>query len=122
MLLNPYMYMPYAYSFFGKGWYYWWKPPTSGGSEPVEPPEPVKQQFALYDQVSETTDEAEQARLLGEILKIAETEFFNIGIGLPAVVYGVRKNNLKNVPDSMPEAAVYPTPGPTNTCQYFLEM
>ena len=121
MLLNPYMYMPYSYSFFGKGWFYWWRPPVSGGAPAVEPPEPVKQQFDLYDQISATSDAEEQQRLMGEILKIAEEEFFNIGIGLPAVVYGVRGNSLKNVPDSMPEAAVYPTPGPTNPPQYFLE-
>jgi peptide/nickel transport system substrate-binding protein len=81
----------------------------------------VKQQFELYDQIAATSDAAEQQRLMGEILKIAEEQFYNIGIGLPAVVYGVRKNTLKNVPDSMPEAAVYPTPGPTNPPQYFLE-
>jgi peptide/nickel transport system substrate-binding protein len=37
------------------------------------------------------------------------------------VVYGIRKNNLKNVPDSMWEAAVYPTPGPSNPAQYYFE-
>jgi hypothetical protein len=44
-----------------------------------------------------------------------------IGLGTPAVVYGIRKNNLMNIPDSMPGAAVYPTPGPTNTSQYSFE-
>jgi peptide/nickel transport system substrate-binding protein len=121
MLLNPYMYMPYSYSFFGRAWYYWWRPPASGGAPAVEPPEPVKQQFALYDQISATTDVDEQQRLMGEILDIAEEQFFNIGIASPATVYGVRKNTLKNVPDSMWEASVYPTPGPTNPPQYFLE-
>jgi peptide/nickel transport system substrate-binding protein len=120
-LLNPYLYMPFAYSFWSRAWYYWWRQPTGAPAEPIEPPEPVKQQFALYDQISETADPEEQTRLMKEILAISQEEFFVIGIGTPAVVYGIRKNNLRNVPDSMPEATVYPTPGPTNPFQYFFE-
>jgi peptide/nickel transport system substrate-binding protein len=120
-ILNPYLYMPYNYSFFGKAWFYWWKQPANAGAEAMEPPEAIKQQFELYDQLTETADPDEQNRLLGEILRIAQEEFWVMGIGTPAVVYGVRKNNLKNVPDSMPEAAEYPTPGPTNPAQYYLE-
>jgi peptide/nickel transport system substrate-binding protein len=120
-LLNPYMYMPYAYSFWSKAWYYWWRQPTGAGAEPQEPPASIQQQFALYDELTQTADSVEHERLLKEILAIARDEYFVIGLGLPVAVYGVRKNNLKNIPDSMPEAAVYPTPGPTNTAQYFFE-
>jgi peptide/nickel transport system substrate-binding protein len=86
-----------------------------------ETPEPIKQQFALYDELTATSDPGQQNRLLGEILAIAQENFRVIGLGTPAVVYGIRKNNLMNIPDSMPGAAVYPTPGPTNTSQYSFE-
>jgi peptide/nickel transport system substrate-binding protein len=118
-ILNPYLYMPFGYNFWGRAWLYWWRPSANAGAEAMEPPEPIKQQFALYDELTQTSDPDEQTRLLNEILAIAQENFWVIGIGTPAIVYGIRKNNLMNVPDSMPEAAEYPTPGPTNPAQYF---
>ncbi len=120
-IINPYLYMPWGYNFWGKAWNYWWRPSPNNGAEPQEPPEAIKQQFALYDELTTTSDPDEQTRLLNEILAIAQENFWVIGLGTPAIVYGIRKNSLKNVPDSMPEAAVYPTPGPTNTSQYYFE-
>jgi peptide/nickel transport system substrate-binding protein len=120
-LFNPYLYMPYGYNFWGRAWTYWWRPNPTAGAEPMEPPEPIKQQFALYDELSQSPDPDEQTRLMNEILKIAQEEFWVIGVGTPAVVYGIRTNTLRNVPDSMPEATVYPTPGPTNPEQYYFE-
>ncbi len=35
--------------------------------------------------------------------------------------YGLVKRNMKNVPQSMPQAWLYPTPAPTNPFQYFYE-
>lgn len=120
-LLNPYNYMPMAGLSFGKPWYNWWKKPAEPQAEPEEPPQAIQQQFALYDELVATADPDEQTRLLNEILTIAQENFWVIGIGTPAVVYGIRKNNLKNIPDSMWEAAVYPTPGPSNPAQYYFE-
>jgi peptide/nickel transport system substrate-binding protein len=120
-LLNPYNYMPMPGLSFGKAWYYWWKKPANAGAEEMEPPEPIKQQFALYDELTATADPEEHTRLLNEILAIAQENFWVLGIGTPAVVYGVRKNNLKNIPDSMWEASVYPSPGPANPAQYYFE-
>ena len=120
-LINPYCYMPRAGLSFGKAWYYWWQQPANAGAEAMEPPEPIRQQFDLYDELTQTADPDEQVQLMSEILQIAQEQFWVMGIGTPALVYGVRQNNLKNVPDSMPEAAEYPTPGPTNPSQYFFE-
>jgi peptide/nickel transport system substrate-binding protein len=120
-LLNPYNYMPMPGLSFGKPWYFWWKQPANPLAEPEEPPEAIKQQFALYDELTATSDPDEHTRLLGEILTIAQENFWVLGMGTPAVVYGIRKNNLKNVPDSMWEAAVYPTPGPLNPAQFYFE-
>ena len=40
---------------------------------------------------------------------------------LPAPGYGIAKNNFKNVPTTMPNAWLYPTPAPTNPAQYYFE-
>jgi hypothetical protein len=40
--------------------------------------------------------------------------------GTPGRTYGLRRNTGRNVPDSMPEDSVYPTPDPTTTAPYFL--
>lgn len=54
------------------------------------------------------------------ILDIAAETFWAIGISLPVGGYGIVKNNFHNVPASMPDSFVYPTPGPTNPEQYFV--
>ncbi len=121
-LTRPYMYVPHANDArYGVGWAYWWEDSESALAEPVEPPEPVKQALDLYRQVTETADEEEQYRLMAEIMAIAQEQFYAIGISLPAPGYGIVKDNFMNVPPSMPDSTQYPTPGPTNTEQYFID-
>ena len=119
-LTSGYMYLPLSASArYGVAWSYWWNQESGAPAEPVEPPEAVKRQFELYDQLSATADADEQIEYMKEILAIAQEEFFAIGISLPAPGYGIVKNSMHNVPQSMPDATVYPTPGPTNPAQYF---
>lgn len=121
-LTAGYMYFPLSSSSrYGVAWSYWWTGQADAAAEPVEPPEAVKRQFALYDQLTATADTDEQYRLMGEIMAIAQEEFYAIGISLPAPGYGIVKNAFHNVPASMPDATVYPTPGPTNPAQYFFD-
>jgi peptide/nickel transport system substrate-binding protein len=121
-LVNGYMYLPLSSSSrYAVAWSYWWTGQADAPAEPVEPPEAVKRQYELYDQLTATADTAEQYRLMGEILKIAQEEFYAIGISLPAPGYGIVKDAFHNVPMSMPDATVYPTPAPTNPAQYFID-
>ncbi|NDL59740.1 ABC transporter substrate-binding protein [Phytoactinopolyspora mesophila] len=118
--LNPRFYAPTgagnaAYAFTWTEWY------TSGGESGEEPPEPVRRQFELYDQVKATTDADEQATAMTEILQIAKEEFWVMGINLQPEEYGVVSAALRNVPDAMPNAWDYPTPAPTNPEQYFFD-
>jgi peptide/nickel transport system substrate-binding protein len=92
------------------------------GGEPEEPPEDVKRQQELYDQVKATADLDEQRRLMNEIIDIAIDRFWAIGISLDAGQYGVVTNNFHNIPDAMPESWNYPDPFPTNTSTYWLEL
>ena len=44
-----------------------------------------------------------------------------MGINLQPEEFGVASNALRNVPESMPNSWLYPTPAPTNPEQYFFE-
>ena len=66
----------------------------------------------LYDQLKASGDPKKQDELMKEILKIAQEQFYAIGIALPTNGYGIVKNNFKNVPKTMPNAWLYPQPGP----------
>lgn len=119
ILLDPRDYLPSnaGSSNFALPWAQWYH--GLGGEEP---PEIVRQQLALYDQVQAEPDSDRQIELMNEILEIAADEFFTIGISLTAPGYGVVRNNFRNVPESMPSTGGdYPNPGPTNPSQYFLE-
>lgn len=99
-----------------------WKNWYLGGPEPMEePPEEVKQQMQLYDQLKSTVDAEEQARLLAEILQIAKDQFYVIGTARETEKYFITKNDLRNVPDSIIEGWEYCTPAPTRTEQFFFD-
>jgi len=56
-----------------------------------------------------------------QILDIAADQFYEIGITTSGNGYGIVKNNMRNVPKSMVGAWLWPTPGPIDTPQFFLE-
>ncbi len=84
-------------------------------------PEAVRNQQDLYRSIIATTDDARQAELMKEILKITKEQFYAIGVSLTGQTYGVVKNEFRNVPGVMPAGWVYPNPAPTNPCQYYIE-
>ncbi len=75
----------------------------------------------LYNRLRATGDQGQQEALMKEILQIAQEQFWVIGINLPINGYGLVKSNMRNVPQSMPQAWLWPTPAPTNPFQYFYE-
>jgi peptide/nickel transport system substrate-binding protein len=122
-LLNPYNYMAFAGNRFGVPWTYWWTKPAEPLAEPEQGPPAIVQQQELYDQIRATSDSEEQTRLLNEILKIAEENFWVMGIALPAKEYGIKKTYFRNVPmTGMPQAWVYPNPGPNDPPQFFFDV
>lgn len=109
-------------SLWGIAWVVW--AGRAGGSpqaEAQEPPENIQQQEALYSEIEETPDAARQDELFNELLAIAQENFNAIGISLPAMGYGLKKVNLKNVPATMPGAWLYPNPAPSKPETYFFE-
>ncbi|SFH04692.1 peptide/nickel transport system substrate-binding protein [Actinopolymorpha cephalotaxi] len=117
--LNPYFYLPASAgaTYFGRAWWDWY---LSGGKNGEEPPEPTKRQLTLFDQLKGTADPGRRTSLMKQILAIAREEFYTIGINLQPEEYATVNNRLRNVPDTMPNSWVYPTPGPTNPEQYFI--
>ena len=107
-------------STFAPAWGAWYDLGGWGG-EPVEPPDDVKKQQELYDQVKATADLDLQRDLMNQIIDIAIDRFYAIGISLDMGQYGVVKNNFHNVPLAMPESWNYPDPFPTNTSTYWIE-
>jgi ABC-type transport system substrate-binding protein len=124
--LDPRWYLPVntSGSTFAIPWALWY---VNGGKSGAAPDESTsagkaaKQQLALHDEIKRTPDEAGRRALMKQILDLAADTFWAIGISLPAGGYGIVKNDFHNVPKSMPDSYIYPTPGPSNPEQYFIE-
>lgn len=108
-----------AETIFAIPWADWY---ASGGETGEEPPAAARRQMELYDELLATTDPAEQASAMAEILEIAREEFWVLGINLQPQEFGVANNRLRNVPDEMPNSWLYPTPAPTNPEQYYIDV
>lgn len=118
-ILDPRYFFPNTTeAMYAKGWQIWYNDPDS--PDAVEPPEATRRQFAAYDELRQTGDQARQQELMREILQIAADEFYVFGVTLPLDGYGVLASRLKNVRPSMPNSWGYPTPAPTNPEQYYI--
>jgi peptide/nickel transport system substrate-binding protein len=113
VILEPRWYFPFTNeSNYAEAWQYWFNNPNDERAE--EPPEAVRQQMDLYNQLRATADQEGQNELMSQILEIAADQFYVMGIALPANGYGIVKNNMHNVPDTILQAYLYPSPAPTN--------
>lgn len=122
-MLEARWYYPHSdESLWGIAWVVWAN--RAGGNpqaEAMEPPESIQRQIEIYDEIEETPDPAMQDELFNELLGIAQENYNAIGISLPAMGYGIKKVNLKNVPATMPGAWLYPNPAPSHPETYFYE-
>ncbi|RDJ21845.1 ABC transporter substrate-binding protein [Bosea caraganae] len=97
-------------------WVKWY---TSGGKVGEEPSESMKQRLALFDKWKVEPDEAKADDIYRQILQLAADAFEVIGVAQPPAQLGIRKNNLRNVFDTMPYGWTYATPGGSLPQQYF---
>jgi peptide/nickel transport system substrate-binding protein len=120
IILTPKNYVPYhtAGSRFALPWAYWYTNPNLEVSE--EPPDIVKRQLELYSQVLTVASDDERDALMRQVLDIAADQFYQIGISTPDEGYMIVSNKMHNVPE-MVGSWSYPTPGPSNPEQYWLE-
>lgn len=91
------------------------------GTGGEEPPEAVKKQWALYNDIKSTADQAKQIELFQRILDISADQFYALGISSAAPGYAIVSNKLGNVPDGTPSGWIYPDPGPENPEQYYFK-
>jgi peptide/nickel transport system substrate-binding protein len=118
VITAPYYYFPYNFACkYAPAWGHWY----TGDSRGEKPPEAVRKQMEFYDQIKETPDPEEQARLMKQILEIAVDQFNCIGTVLSPMGYEVVKNNFHNVPEPAPIDWYHSSFARTNTCQYFIE-
>ena len=108
-------------SMYAPAWAHWYNLPGDGGvtMEAEEPPAEVKRQMELYNQLNRTGDPEEQRELMNQILEIAADQFYHLGTTTQGEGYGIVKNNMCNVPETMFNSWPYPTPAPLNPSQFF---
>jgi peptide/nickel transport system substrate-binding protein len=116
---DPRYYLPAnGESLFGNAWAFWGQNPDDPRAE--EPSvEAARRQIELYNEMRQTIDQERQEELMREILQIGADAFWVIGISTPLPDFGVYTNNFRGVPENMPSAWEYPTPGPANTFTFF---
>lgn len=121
VILDPRYWFPQntGNSFWAKAWAYWYVNPSSPLAE--EPPEEVKKQMKLYDEIRATSDDKKQQELLKQILDIQADLFPTIGTSYDGNFYGITVDRLKNTPKSLPSSYDYPTPAPTNPATWYFE-
>lgn len=118
MLLDPRWLFATAGSSFAPLWSNWYE----GGDPSEEPPEAMKRQASIYhDEVEGSLDLEAQYDGMRKVVEIARDEFWTMGISLPAKTVSLVKNNFRNVQKDMWYSTSWPTPGPSNICQYFID-
>ena len=100
VILDPRYWFPQntGNSFWAKAWAWYYNNPQSPLAE--EPPDQVKQQMKLYDQIRATSDDKKQQDLLKQILDIQADLFPTIGTAFDGNFYGISVDKLKNTPKS----------------------
>jgi peptide/nickel transport system substrate-binding protein len=95
-----------------------WK--ESGGTKGEQPPQWIKDGYALYRGLLGTTNQVQQHNLMARILRSVRDNFPNIGTVSAPVGYGIVSNRLHNVPKYVPGNLTFPNVGPTHPEQYWL--
>jgi len=111
--------MSWSNGMWGKAWGLWYTNPKDELA--VEPPEDTKKALEVYRQVLATADAKKQRELMMKVLDHSAEAFYVIGTVLEPSSYAIVSNRLKNVADSMPNSSKYPTPGPYNPSQFYID-
>jgi peptide/nickel transport system substrate-binding protein len=119
-LQEPRYYFPYSDE---SVWAYRWAQWFNGTRPEIaeEPADWAKAQMDLYNQVRASGDPEERADLFRQVLAITKEEFPVIGVGLMPNSYSIIRNNLKNAPESMFNAWLFPTPAPMDPVTWYFE-
>lgn len=121
VILDPRYWLPTdnGSSMYGKAWAFWYNGVNPDVAE--EPPAEIRRAFDLYDEILVTADDEKQFELMNQILDIAAEQFYAIGTVLEPNAFGVVTDRMRNVPSIIPNSWIYPTPGPYNPEQFWVE-
>lgn len=119
-LQEPRYYFPFSDE---SVWAYRWAQWYTGNRPDVaeEPADWAKEQMALYNEIRATGDADERADLFRQLLAITKEQFPVIGVSLMPNSYSIVRNNLRNVPDTMINAWLFPTPAPMDPVTWYFE-
>ncbi|WP_108459750.1 ABC transporter substrate-binding protein [Devosia naphthalenivorans] len=118
VIQEPRYYMPSGpESVWAFRWQAWFNGTTPDVAE--EPAPWAKQQMDLYNQLREEGDAAKRDELMKQILQLAKENFPVIGVSLPGNGYFIAKNNMRNIPEPMLHAYLFPTPAPYDPFQWY---
>jgi peptide/nickel transport system substrate-binding protein len=93
---------------------------NTGGKEGEEPPDFMKTQWELWDEITVTVDEEKQKELVRQILEIHKENMVTIGICTSPPEVVVVKNDMRNVPEKALSDWPLLSPGNTIVEQYFI--
>ncbi len=117
-MLDARYFVPFSTnSLYAPGWSLYYLDPKNPNA--VEPPAEIKAQQELYRTLLATADPKKQVQVMRQILENAADLFLTFGVSLPPDSYGIVKNNMVNVPKTMPDSFGWPTPGPARPEQFF---
>ena len=118
-LLDPrWFFPPDANAYHAPGYGLWY---STDGRAGEEPPEEIKACMALFRQIENETDPAEQIRLFREIMDLNREHLWAIGLigDVPSIF--VVQNRFRNVPDVAVTGWSFRTPGNTAVECYAIE-
>jgi peptide/nickel transport system substrate-binding protein len=121
VILDARYYLPIdsGNSMYAKGWAFWYNNPENPNA--VEPPAEVKRAMELYDRIPLISSDDEQFDLMMQVLDIAADQFYCVGTVLEPNAFGVVTNRMRNTPALLPNSWIYPTPGPYNPAQFWVD-
>ena len=116
---DPRWYFPYnSESIFAPLWRLYFESRGENETSEKPPPETLRQ-MQLYWELIETPEAKKRIELMRQIIQIAKEQFYVIGTIRVPTTYGIVRNNFHNVPDMMPESAVFNTPYPAQPAQFY---
>ena len=84
-----------------------------------EPPQAVKDIFTAYNEVRAAATPEEMKAKMEIVLDMAMEQFFTIGMVQNDPVFGIARNNVRNVPEPLPIAGQLWFPAPYTAQIYF---
>jgi len=117
-ILDPGWFFPVGgRCYYARSWADWY---GTRGESGERPPEAVRQQMEIYDEINATMDVDRQRELFMEILGISREQFYVIGTALIEGRYSIVQNRMGNVLNPIPEGSLYPDPAPIGPEQFYV--